>query len=99
MKLNILVQFFAARKMRIFSEFILAILSLFGTNFGTKNRLLGLFSIKSGNWELVLSIKWMKRNILVQFFNARKMRILSKFILSLFGTNFGTKLRFLGLFS
>ena len=75
MKLNILVQFFAARKMRILSEFIFAILSLFGTNFGTKYRLSGLFSMKSGNWELVLSKKWMKRNILVQFFTARKTRI------------------------
>ena len=91
MKLNTLVQFFAARKMRIFSEFILAILSLFGTNFGTKNRLLGLFSIKSGNWELGLSKKWMKRIILVQFFPARKMRIFSESvcaILSPFWTQF-----------
>ena len=88
--------------MRILSGFILAILSLFGTNFGTKNRLLALFSMKSGNWELGLSKKWMKRNILVQFLAVRKMRIFSEFILailSLFGTNFGTENRLLVLFS
>ena len=46
MKRNILGQFLAARKIRICLEYCLALLNLFGTYFGTKNRFLGLFSIK-----------------------------------------------------
>ena len=87
MKLNILVQFFAARNMKIFSEFSGDILDLFWTYFGAKIGLFDLFSILSQNYDLILHQKWMKVNILVHFFTARNMKVVSEFswaILDLF---------------
>ena len=100
MKLNILVQFFDARKMRIFLEFFWPFWAYLEPILVPK---IGFWAYlkKSGNWELVLGKKWMKRNIMLQFLAARKMRIFSEFflaILNLFGTYFGTKNRFLSLF-
>ena len=78
MKRNILVQFIAARKIIFFSDSFGAIFNMFGTYFGTKHRVLGLFSIKVEivNWFLK---KWMKCNILAHFFAARIMRIFSEY--------------------
>jgi hypothetical protein len=93
---------FAARNIKIFSDFSSAILDLFPTYFSAKIGFFDLFSILSLNYDLIFHQKRMKQNILVQFFAARNMKIFSEFslaILDLFSTYFGAKIGVFDLFS
>ena len=97
-----LVQLFEPVGMKIFLEFSRAILDLFQTYFGAKIGFFDLFSILSQNYDLSFHQKWMKLNILVQFFAARNIKIFSEYsgdMLDLFWTYFGTKIGFFELFS